>query len=121
MIMRTDRDCCHWSHCGRDLLRIAILVAVKSSPSHGYSLLTDLEELGFDISRYHPSVIYRTLRNLESEELLESEWQTPEAGPARRIYRITPKGEQLLKQWAEGSKEYIQFLLKLVEIVQKGG
>ncbi|AEH50332.1 PadR family transcriptional regulator [Pseudothermotoga thermarum] len=119
--MKANCGCCHWNDYGKDVLKAAILAVVKNNPSHGYSLLSDLQELGFDISKYHPSVIYRILRNLEAEGLLESEWQTFKAGPARRVYKITQKGELFLKQWAENSKHYIVFLQKLVEFVQKGG
>jgi PadR family transcriptional regulator PadR len=38
---------------------------------------------------------------MENEGLCESEWETSEAGPARRMYFITEAGETYLDAWAD--------------------
>ncbi len=119
--MPNYNKCCLWNQYGRDILKVAILAVIKNSPSHGYSVLSDLEELGFSVSKYHPSIIYRVLRNLEHEALVESQWQISGVGPARRIYKITPKGEEYLKQWVLKSKDYMGLIERLTDFIQKGG
>jgi DNA-binding PadR family transcriptional regulator len=37
---------------------------------------------------------------MEREGLVKSKWNTKGSGPARRIYRITPQGEEILHGWA---------------------
>ena len=41
-----------------------LLVLLKEQPGHGYSLLSELN--GLDITTIHPSVVYRTLREMEA-------------------------------------------------------
>jgi DNA-binding PadR family transcriptional regulator len=38
---------------------------------------------------------------MESEGAVKSEWDTSGNGPARRRYRLTEGGEELLAGWAE--------------------
>ncbi|MHB1253044.1 MAG: helix-turn-helix transcriptional regulator [Candidatus Humimicrobiaceae bacterium] len=51
-------------------------------------------------ANFDPGAIYRTLKLLESEELIKSKWDTEEAGPAKKIYSITPEGIEMLSSWA---------------------
>lgn len=85
-----------------------ILVVLREENSHGYELMERLEEFGF--VAMNPGTLYRTLRQMEKEGLCESEWETSEAGPARRMYYITNTGEEFLAAWAEGCKKYQQVL-----------
>lgn len=45
--------------------------------------------------------MYRLLRSLEEQGLVSSSWQTPEAGPSRRVYVITEQGIEALELMAE--------------------
>ena len=49
---------------------------------------------------------YRTLRQMEKDGMVSSNWDTSEAGPARRVYSITEAGEAYLKFWAESLDQY---------------
>jgi DNA-binding PadR family transcriptional regulator len=37
---------------------------------------------------------------METEGWMKSKWDTKGAGPAKRMYRITPQGEEILHGWA---------------------
>ena len=76
------------------------LVILRKEPSHGYKLMERLDEFGFE--QTNPGTMYRTLRQTEDEGLCDSEWETPEDGPARRVYSVTDAGEEYLAAWAEG-------------------
>ncbi|MGQ0520273.1 MAG: response regulator [Actinomycetota bacterium] len=82
----------------RSLLRPAILLLLKEHESHGYELVSRLAELGFEVPDF--GGLYRSLRSMEDEGLVSSHWGTPARGPARRVYGITPEGEQQLKESA---------------------
>jgi PadR family transcriptional regulator PadR len=84
----------------RSLLRPAILLLLKEKASHGYELVSRLSELGFDVPDF--GGLYRALRGMEDEGLISSSWGTPERGPARRVYSLTPQGEDALRQSAPG-------------------
>lgn len=80
------------------MLEPALLFLLKEQPRHGYTLLTDLEKLG--MSTIHPSVVYRTLREMEKLTWVQSDWRTDQTqGPPRRTYSLTPQGEEALTIW----------------------
>ena len=70
--------------------------------SHGYSLLSGLEQFGFNTMRIDPSLVYRALREMEQLGLATSEWSTDDSqGPQRRIYQITSQGSANLADWID--------------------
>lgn len=88
----------HHSPLVISILEPALLILLKEQARHGYTLLADLETLG--MSTIHPSVVYRTLREMEGLEWIQSNWDTDQTqGPPRRIYRLTTQGESALRNW----------------------
>jgi len=85
---------------GRALSRLEpwLLLLLAEGPAHGYDLIDRLHALRAapDADRGH---LYRTLRRLEEQGLVTSEWQTPQAGPARHVYTLTPAGLHALDAW----------------------
>jgi PadR family transcriptional regulator PadR len=90
-------------------LRPCLLLLIAEAPAHGYDLLDRLSAFGFERD---PGGLYRTLRAMEREGVLRSEWELSAAGPGRRCYQLTPSGEQRLHQWADALCE----TRKIVEI-----
>src|SRR5918993_2629378 len=88
----------------RNWLTPVALVILREESSYGYDLMERLEEFGF--AEINPGTLYKTLRQMENERLCESEWETSEGGPARRMYAITDAGESYLAAWAERCKAY---------------
>jgi len=86
---------------GRALSRLEpwLLLLHAESPAHGYELLERLQALPESPSadRGH---LYRTLRRLEEQGLVTSEWHVPQAGPARHTYTLSADGLQALDAWA---------------------
>ncbi len=72
------------------LNRLSILGSLVEASNHGYALHDKFEKKGF--LGINTGGMYRVLRALAEEGLIESHWNTPEKGPARRIYNITPAG-----------------------------
>lgn len=77
----------------------SILLALYLNPAYGYQLIQNIQEFGFVEGIAPPGMIYRHLRQLEEDALVSSEWQTDEAGPAKRIYRLTHEGKEMLAVW----------------------
>jgi len=75
----------------------AILLLLSEEPSYGYRLVVDLEDLNF--GRFDRPVVYRALGQLESDALVESWTENPAVGRTRRVYGLTPLGDQLLRTW----------------------
>ena len=83
----------------KNLITPWVLLALKQWSLHGYLLLQHLERMGF--SGIDHATLYRELRRLESQGLVTSEWEAGDSGPARRVYRITGAGEEMLLGWTE--------------------
>ncbi len=60
---------------------------------------------------------------MERERLVASHWETSRAGPARRVYRLTPGGRQSLHEAAAGLSEtrnVVSAYLERYEVLQEG-
>ena len=87
----------------RNFLRPCLLVLIAEQPSHGYDLIERLGSLG--VAGTDPGGLYRTLRSMEQEGLVSSQWETSSAGPARRTYWLTDEGLDWLHAWAGTLRE----------------
>lgn len=104
----------HEKEKGRDVRRdmarselpMLVLAVVAESPRHGYAIARAVQERSEDALRLREGALYPALRSLEADGLVIGEWETPESGPARRIYTITPAGRQALAARVEEWKQY---------------
>lgn len=74
-------------------LRAALLLLLDEHPDHGYDLHVRLGALGVETDS---GVVYRAMRQMEHDGLVESAWEASESGPARRSYELTFEGEDHL-------------------------
>lgn len=83
-----------------------ILLALAEGPIHGGAVHTELMS---KMPLYKPDTgaIYRTLQQLEKDGEVESEWDTTNAGPARKIYRLTDIGWSRLEYWKQDIEQRI--------------
>ena len=77
----------------RGLLDLVILQFLKVEPMHGYSIITSIRK-NFGIY-FGPSTIYPLLSLLEEKGYIKSEWDLKNERP-RKVYHITPNGDNLL-------------------------
>jgi PadR family transcriptional regulator, regulatory protein PadR len=78
----------------------AVLLLLSEGPRHGYELLERLPELVAE-ERIDVGNLYRVMRALEEEGVVESEWRADLPGPAKRTYSLTADGGRLLAAWAD--------------------
>lgn len=76
----------------RGVLILAVLSQLQRA-THGYALMSTLAEHGLVIDQ---GTLYPLLRRLETQGLLESQWNTEGARP-RRYYVITAVGTAVLQ------------------------
>jgi poly-beta-hydroxybutyrate-responsive repressor len=79
---------------------VVLLLLKQKGRSYGYDLSGDLEAHAFTDAQIDRAALYRTLRQLELNGNVASEWETAASGPARRVYRLTASGERHLAEWA---------------------
>jgi len=100
----------------------SILYLLWEESRHGYDLMNDLPELGFITEQADPGAIYRTLRHLEDNGLVISEWDTSGSGPAKRSYTITDLGKENLIRWSETlrlHKNALDAFLEKIKIIAR--
>lgn len=95
---------------------VVLLLLKQKGRSYGYDLAGDLEEHALTDAAIERGALYRTLRQLEENGNVASEWDTETGGPARRVYRLTAAGERHLEEWAvvldHVSKSMVRFVRK---------
>ncbi|WP_031480396.1 helix-turn-helix transcriptional regulator [Maridesulfovibrio frigidus] len=77
----------------------SLLMALRGGPSYGYQLIQTIGEYGFMRGDVPPGMIYRHLRQMDEEGLVESKWDSEGDGPAKRVYSITDEGLEILEAW----------------------
>ncbi len=106
----TERASSGWAP---QVLETALLVLLKQKPRHGYALVGPIEELGVEVGDI--TRLYRALRNLESEGVVASTWDTEARGkgPARKVYSLTRQGNRYLRQRIKALRANTQVMNKI--------
>jgi poly-beta-hydroxybutyrate-responsive repressor len=91
-----------------------VLLLLREWSRYGYDLMKALAAFGFIM--LNPGPLYRVLRQMEKEGLVQSTWDTTNQGPARRFYSITKAGEAYLDQWGSSLERYRTFTDRLLRL-----
>jgi PadR family transcriptional regulator PadR len=78
---------------------VLLFLLKRKGQCHGYELAGDLREYALTDSAIEIAALYRTLRQLEKNGCVQSAWAMDGSGPARRLYVLTPHGEDHLQEW----------------------
>jgi PadR family transcriptional regulator, regulatory protein PadR len=78
-----------------------LLFLLKSKRSYGYELAGEVRKYSLTDAEIEVAALYRTLRQLEKNGCVTSQWDVAGSGPARRVYALTPRGEEHLREWAD--------------------
>ncbi|MDR3600521.1 MAG: PadR family transcriptional regulator [Desulfosporosinus sp.] len=82
-------------------IQAELLLLLGQYPSHGYELIQRLNDAAFKSGEADAATVYRNLRRMDKDGLIQSHWEVGESGPGRRLYELTPYGEDSLKLWAQ--------------------
>ncbi|HOO44313.1 MAG TPA: PadR family transcriptional regulator [Bacillota bacterium] len=81
--------------------QILIVLSQLDKQEYGYSLLQKMIDQGVSIEA---GTLYPLMRRLESQGLLESEWDTSESRP-RKYYKLSKEGHELYgyltQEWSD--------------------
>ena len=97
----------------------SLLLGLKIKSSYGYELINNIHEFGFVQGQAPPGMIYRHLRGLEADGLVHSKWQTEGTGPARRMYHLTPEGDEALSLWIDFMQKQADNLVSFIKQYNK--
>ena len=84
-------------------IRPIILAILSHGEGYGYELSQRIQFISGGAINWNGGTLYPLLHRLETEKLIESFWQPSDAGPRRKYYRLTPKGQKAISteksQW----------------------
>ena len=89
----------------KGVLTLVILKLLGERESYGYQLITDIRALGLE--SLPDGTIYPALNRLEREGLIASRLVPSELGPARKYYRTTPAGHDVLQKRAKAWRHLV--------------
>lgn len=82
-------------------LPMLVLDVLAAAPRHGYGISQALVSAG--LQPIKGAQLYPTLVRLEDDGAVTARWEEGEAGPARKVYELTPPGRaqlaELHAQW----------------------
>jgi PadR family transcriptional regulator PadR len=81
-----------------------VLLLVAQGPTYGYKLIGELDELNVAPEGIDPGMVYRTLRSMDADGLMTTEWGL-EGDQPRREYRLTEEGACALEDWIDVMSE----------------
>jgi len=88
-------------HIYRFIEPVLLLMLNEKGHSYGYELSETLGEYALTDAQIERAALYRTLRTLEANGHVTSNWETDTAGPPRRMYSLTQSGHAHLQEWSE--------------------
>lgn len=97
---------------------VVLLLLKKKGRSYGYDLSAYLQDYALTDADIERAALYRTLRQLEANGKVVSEWNTEGAGPARRLYKLTRQGHEHLEEWATVLDHVSRSMTKFVKQVR---
>ena len=59
-------------------------------------------------------LLYPALHKLEKQEYIECYWQEQEKGPARKYYRITKAGKEMLQEKTREWQDFVSVMNKVM-------
>jgi len=100
------------------MLRPAVLTTLcdQTQGLHGYAIEKALQ--AFEFFQEKPpdyTGLYRLLKRMEIEGLLSSVESGSQAGPSKRVYRLSDRGRRCLSRWLDSLVEYQEMLDDLLK------
>lgn len=96
----------------------SILTLLVQENLHGFLILKRLNESRImDYSSIDPAGLYRTLKKMEGNGLLDANWVADAAGKQIKVYAITAEGKHCLANWLKTLNEYQADIDRLAQAV----
>jgi PadR family transcriptional regulator, regulatory protein PadR len=114
-----DHPCtCAMGHLSRFVEPVLLFLLKKKGQAYGYELASEVRKYALTDADIETSALYRTLRQLEQNGCVTSTWDVEHRGPARRLYVLTPQGEQHLAEWVGVLDHMSSAMAQLVKLAR---
>lgn len=97
-----------FSSIRKGLLEFALLTIISGREVYAADILKELSQTLFATQE---GTLYPLLSRMRRDELLTYEWKESDAGPPRKYYSLTPKGQGQLRE----TQKYWEEIIKTVK------
>ena len=108
-----------WAICTDSSSQSCCFCCKKKGQSYGYELAAELHEHALTDASIEAAALYKTLRQLEQNGCVSSKWDVTGNGPAKRVYCLTPHGEEHLTEWITVLDHVARSMTRFVRIAGK--
>ncbi|MBU8880561.1 helix-turn-helix transcriptional regulator [Bacillus sp. FJAT-29790] len=93
---------------------LLMLQLLEERDMYGYELVKELEKRSGNEFSVKEGTLYPALHKLEKQEYIECYWQEQEKGPARKYYRMTKAGKEMLLEKTREWNDFVSVMNKLM-------
>lgn len=93
---------------------LLILQLLNERDMYGYQLVKEIEMRSNNHLQMKEGTLYPALHKLEKQEYIEHYWEEQKKGPARKYYRITKEGKQILMERTSEWHQYVRVMNHLI-------
>jgi PadR family transcriptional regulator, regulatory protein PadR len=93
---------------------LLLLQLLEERDMYGYELVKELEKRSGNEFSVKEGTLYPALHKLEKQEYIECYWQEQEKGPARKYYRITAAGKEMLLEKTREWNDFVSVMNRLI-------
>lgn len=93
---------------------LLLLQLLGERDMYGYELVKELEKRSGNELSVKEGTLYPALHKLEKQEYIEFYWQEQEKGPARKYYRITEAGKDMLLEKTREWNDFVSAINKVM-------
>ncbi len=101
----------------RDVFPLLVLHLIAREPTYGNRLIEAIEEITQGTISVNPNTMYPLLRELESQGLVEGQWELPDRR-TRRYYSITPAGRREYKRLRVEVEPFLDSVIRSVTLIK---
>ncbi|WP_458413319.1 PadR family transcriptional regulator [Schinkia sp. CFF1] len=93
---------------------LLLLQLLNERDMYGYELVKELEKRSGNGFSVKEGTLYPALHKLEKQEYIECYWQEQEKGPARKYYRVTDAGREMLDEKTQEWNDFVSVINKVL-------
>jgi PadR family transcriptional regulator, regulatory protein PadR len=90
----------------RQILPLLVMHVINEGPSYGNQLMERIGAMTAGVLSVNPNTMYPLLRRLESDGLIEGQWEHPERR-SRRYYSLTDSGREEYSRLVEDVRPFL--------------
>jgi len=91
----------------RGTLDLLVLKTLALEPMHGWGIAQRIEQFSRGTLRINQGSLYLALQRLERSGSIDAEWRATDNHRRARFYRLTPKGQRLLRSETSAWQHYV--------------